>query len=477
MFCEKCGSKNKENAKFCEKCGHEITKEKSKNKFLEKVKNLPKKTKIIMATVLLIAIIAIIVLGILLNNPIKKVEDSLDTYYTNYSSDNKKELIEIGKILKNNKENNKVLKSIEDRTHKTVEKWLKNFNIEYKDNDVLKENYEKVYGAIKDIYEYYDGLEYMLSEDDYESYYEELYELYSSKYYYLSAKEYEKEDDYSTFNYYKKVIEKDIYYKKAQQFINDYTKDEIENFKKEAEAIIKTDDKSSDEDILNSYLDQITYMNGEVATSDIGLGDTEEYKKLYENATDKIISCVKNLSEENAKNGKYDEAVYGINQILKYFPSDSDAYKELNDLLNTYKNKIPDKLTMKSYENSTYGVRSINYRKEINDKEYNSSISFNFRGETETIVYNIDGEYKKFKASIVRENDWSKNLNGYFIISGDGKELYKSSNITKTSEINADIDLDVTDVKSLKIEFVTTSKTNVFDSFYIYLVEPYLYKE
>ena len=40
--------------------------------------------------------------------------------------------------------------------------------------------------------------------------------------------------------------------------------------------------RSSDEDILNSYLDQILYMNGEAATSDIGLGDTEEYKKLYE---------------------------------------------------------------------------------------------------------------------------------------------------------------------------------------------------
>ena len=50
------------------------------------------------------------------------------------------------------------------------------------------------------------------------------------------------------------------------------------------------------------------------------------------------------------------------------------------------------------------------------------------------------------------------------------------SEITKTNEINAEINLDITGVDDLKIEFVTTSEPDGWTSFYIYLVEPYLYK-
>ena len=112
MFCEKCGTKNLKNAKFCEKCGHKIIKDNKKetNESLEKIKNkiesLSKKTKIIMSMVIFIVIISIVVLGILLSNPVKKVNDYLTQYYTKYENERIEELQEIGKILKNNKKNN-----------------------------------------------------------------------------------------------------------------------------------------------------------------------------------------------------------------------------------------------------------------------------------------------------------------------------------------------------------------------------------
>ena len=36
MFCEKCGTKNKPEAKFCEKCGHKIELKKSQKRSEER---------------------------------------------------------------------------------------------------------------------------------------------------------------------------------------------------------------------------------------------------------------------------------------------------------------------------------------------------------------------------------------------------------------------------------------------------------
>ena len=127
MFCEKCGAKNNKDAKFCGSCGHKINsnedKEKRNTKKIpdpekvvqetkEKIVTLSKKNKIIMGTVLIITVIAIIILSILLNNPVKKIEDGLESYYKNYQNNHNQELVEMGKVLKSNKENTKVLTKI-----------------------------------------------------------------------------------------------------------------------------------------------------------------------------------------------------------------------------------------------------------------------------------------------------------------------------------------------------------------------------
>ena len=269
MFCEKCGTKNKSGAKFCEKCGNKMpgkeskgsTKTENSNSLITKFKNLPKKAKIVMGVVGLIIIIAIIALTVLLNNPLKTVEDSLERFYTNYDKDKTKELVEIGKILKSNKSDKKLLGKIEDTTHKITEKWVKNFNKEYKDTDELKTAYQKVAGALKDIYDYYDGLEYMLDDELYTKYRNELSELYSSKGYYLEGKENEGSNDYQAYYYYQKVVESDCYYKKAQDFINNYVKEELSDFIKEAQEITdKLADNATDKEKLDAYVEQINYL-------------------------------------------------------------------------------------------------------------------------------------------------------------------------------------------------------------------------
>lgn len=501
MFCEKCGTKNTKDAKFCESCGHKMldneiketkkvnkskdkNENKNENKNLEvfkeqtnKIKELPKKTKIIMGCVLVILVIAIITLCILLNNPVKKVEDGLESYYKNYSANNTKELVSIGKILKSNKENEKVLKSIKETTHKIMEKWVKNFNTEYKDKEALLNAYNKVSGALKDIYNYYNGLEYMLDRELYNKYYEELQKLNSSKMSYLSGKEYEnKKDDYSAYYNYGKVIESDSYYKLASKFINVYVKDETNKLKENAEGFIKINDDSTKLEILNCYIEQITFLKDNKTSNNIDLSSTEEYKKIYENAASKIVEYTKKIVEDYEKDYDYTSAIKTIETSMKLLNGDTDEYKDLEKLKKQYEDKMPDKLIDKYRVSKTSYANSSSWGKKIDGQDYENYISFAFEGKPQDITYRLNNEYKKLKTKIVRGEDWDKSFTGYFVITGDGKELYKSATITKSSELVADIDLDVSGIDDLKIEFVTESKADGWYNFYIYLVEPYLYK-
>lgn len=482
MFCEKCGAKNEDSAKFCEKCGNKLeqkqktSQKKQENEYLEKFKSLPKRTKIISGVVLVVAVIAIIVLCILLNNPIKKVEDGLAKYYDNYTENNNQELVLIGKVLKNNKGDEKTLKKIKETTNKIVDKWVKNFNIEYKDEDALENAYKRVSGSIKGIYTYFNGLEYMLDYKTYSDKETELNQLYTSKYYYLNGLEYEeKENEYYAYYNYQKVIENDCYYKKAQEYISNFVKDEMESYKKEIEDILKIDETSTNEEILNNYLEQIKYMNSNKIVNNIDLSATEEYQKMYKDISSKVLEYAKKIITDLEKENDYNQIVKLLKNALQYISKESDSYKELEELKKQYEDKLPDSLLDK-YRVSYNGAKYSSYKKTINEKEYDSYISFSFKGETQNIVYRLNGDYKKFKTTIVRGENWDKSFSGYFVIYGDGKELYKSDTITKSGDLKDSIEIDVTGVDDLKIEFVTTSKASGWDSFYIYLVEPYLYK-
>lgn len=481
MFCEKCGTKNTKGAKFCEKCGNKIEiieePKKKEQKTNSKLKGLPKKTKIIMGIVLVILVVAMITLCILLNNPVKKVEDSLTSYYNNYSENSNKELVEIGKVLKSNKDNEKVLNQIKETTHKTIEKWVKNFNTEYKNKEDLRKSYQKAEGALRDIYQYFNGLEYIIESDLYSEYREELSTLYNSKTNYFTGKEQEeKKNEYYAYYYYQKVVEKDNYYKESQKFINDFVKEEITDLKEKAESLIKINENSTDEDILNGYLEELEYLEQNKTSNNIDLSNTEEYKKLYEEATSKVLEYTKKIVEEKNKNEDYAGALKIIENTMSKLDRDSNGYKELEELKKNDEDKMPDTLVEKYRVSSSSGASYASWKKEIDGKEYDSYVRFSFNGNTEQITYRLNNEYKKLKTTIVRGEDWDKSFTGYFVIYGDGKELYKSDAITKSSELKESINIDVTGIDDLKIEFVTTSKPSGWDSFYIYLVEPYLYK-
>ena len=175
MFCPECGTKNENDARFCFKCGNKLSSDKH-----NKLSHLSKKSKILMLFSSVVVIVALVFLAFLLRNPVKMIEDSLAKYYDNYNAYNNKELVNIGRVLKSNKENDKVLGAIKNTTQKIINSWVKNFNTAYKDKEALDEAYDRATGALGDIYEYYNGLEFMLDKELYEKLKEEVKVLYDS---------------------------------------------------------------------------------------------------------------------------------------------------------------------------------------------------------------------------------------------------------------------------------------------------------
>lgn len=481
MFCEKCGTKNEKDSNFCVNCGFpmvkevEVTKTSSAQTLKDRFNSLSKKTKVIMGVVLIIVIVALIALGILLHNPVKRVEDCLESYYQNYSENSdSKELEKIGDILKSNKNNGDVLEDIQTAVHNLTDKWVKNFNTSYKDYDDLDDAYDKVVGAIYNIYDYYNGLEYMIDYELYNEYDSTLTTLYYSKKNYLQAKEYAEEDnDYYAYYYYQKVDETDSYYEEAQEFVLEYVNDELASVKKHAEEYITSLSGASEEEMLEAYIEELEYLLDNQVVHNIDLSDVLEYKNLCSEVRANIVLYTKKVVEAKAEDKDYTEAIKVIDQaIWSLDDKESDEYKELEELKEKYEDLMPISLLEKYVVSSSTGSNYSTYGKTIADKDYDSYISFTFLKDKQYMTYRLDKDYKTFKTTIVRGDDWEKGLEGYFVIYGDDKELYKSDKITKSSKLDADIEIDVTGVNELKIEFVTNDEA----SSYIYLVEPYLYK-
>ena len=486
MYCGKCGTKNETGAKFCEKCGNKLEeqekskpKNKKENKTIkninEKIKGVPKKVKIGIGVGIIVIIIAIVALAILLNNPVKQVEDYLTSYYNNYTEDyGNDELIKIGNILRDNKDDKDTLENISNQISKTINNWVKNFNKSYGSKEELTEEFHKLYGILKEIYSYFNGLEYVLTYEDYYSYYEEIYDLYNSKESYFSA--IESAEDSDKYYYFNRVIENDSYYEEAQEFVSNYLKDEIADLKSGIDELTNLGEDATNEQMLNAYIKVLEYLEDNRYQNSVDLSEAQDYQTLYNDAATKIVEYTKAYAEELETNLQTNDVMDMIDDSMSALEYDSDEYQELEKLKETYENKLPDNLTEKYVVSATSGTSHSSYHITINDQEYDSYISFSFEGETVSRVYRLNNEYKTFRATIVRGENWDADFTGEIVIYGDDKELYRSGKITKTNEINPEINIDVTDIDDLRIEFVTESEPEGWTNFYIYLVEPYLYK-
>ena len=458
MYCKNCGTKNEKNSKYCFKCG---TKLENDNKNLE-FNKIPKVRKIIMGVVILIVIISLIILSILLNNPVKRVEDNLKNYYDNYKKGDITELIEIEKIINSSEE--KSVDNIKDTIRKSISGYVKNFNKEYKNREDLDESYDKLKDILDNIYNYFINESNILSEDVYENYKNELEELYKSKVNYFYGLDYKGKNDYQTYYYYQKMSEKDCYYKKVIDFINDYISGELKTVLDTAKSKVDNIDKDNNEDMINALMEEYKYLTLNKVSNNIDLSSNKDYQELVKEVLKEMVSYVKNLIDEGSN--------APIDEILKLIDDeDNKYYQELVKLQDEKNDTEPEKLVLLNSISYDKNISISTRKREINNKEYDSLIYFKTNIKESNIIYNLDKKYKKFKASIIGE-DLDKDFKGKIIIYGDKKKIYESEDITNTT--NENIDLNIENIKELKIVLEISSETS--SDARVYLVEPYLYK-
>ncbi len=471
MFCPECGTKNENDARFCFKCGNKLSSDKH-----NKLSHLSKKSKILMLFSSVVVIVALVFLAFLLRNPVKMIEDSLAKYYDNYNAYNNKELVNIGRVLKSNKENDKVLGAIKNTTQKIINSWVKNFNTAYKDKEALDEAYDRATGALGDIYEYYNGLEFMLDKELYEKLKEEVKVLYDSKVSYLNGLEAMGDDDsYKAYYYYQRVEMSDSYYHEVQDFLEEYVKDAVVSVKEKALEYVSGIDKASNEEKLEAYVKELDYLDDNKITQNVDVSITEEYKNLRNETLEMIVKITKEIVQKLDGEGDVKDILEVIDKSLKYLDEDDKYYKELEELRDKYEDKIPDNLVDK-HRVAYSGSKHSSIKRTINDEDYDSYISFSFKGMTGNAVYRLNKEYKRLETKIVLADNLTDDLVGEFVIYGDDKEIYRSGEVKKGIDLRSIIDIDITGVMDLKIEFVTTSKGSGWMDYNIYLVEPCLYR-
>ena len=184
----------------------------------------------------------------------------------------------------------------------------------------------------------------------------------------------------------------------------------------------------------------------------------EQLKAYYHCHDEQLVEKLLDFLEEESRTFPFYEKDVSTKYLYYTLLRIDDAYEKI---LDEGKLKLPFRSRYQEIQNEVYRCTRGNLHHD---------------GETVSRVYRLNNEYKTLKAMIVRGPDWDSDFNGEIVIYGDDKELYRSGKITKTGELKSEINIDVTDVDDLKIEFVTESEPDGWANFYIYLVEPYLYK-
>ncbi len=469
MFCNKCGTKNELDAKYCENCGNKLESKKT-NKFLEKFKALPKKTKLAMGGVIILVGLAMLVLFILLNEPVKKVSDNLDEYYANYKENYVKDLSQIKNILNDEKDAQDTLNDIKKTSNSKIKAWVKNFNANYKNRDELDQAYKKIKEILNTIYEYYNGNQYILGTDLYQEQITLLSNLYSSKVNYLYGLN--TNDEYAKYTYFERVIETDCYYKEAQKYIEDYVKEELNRVLEDLANIITSEDLTKEE-LLDKYLEQLDYLDKNKVVNNVDLSNTDKYKEALEKVVNNIMDTLKEIVKELENKVDYNKAYNLVTQVIKVI-KDEEKQKELEELKDNLEEKLPDNLVDKlvvGYVNSY----DADYEVTINKEKYQSFIEFSFNGKTAYRTYRLNKNYKRFKATLVVGDNWPADFKGEIVITSGEKELFRSGEITSEGNFKKDIDIILDDVQEMKIEFIT-SNDGGNSGYYLYIVEPYLYK-
>lgn len=446
MICNNCGSRNNDYDSICVNCGAALSDERSKNNHSKK--------KIIGIAVSCICMVAMIIAAIMIVSNVTSTKDleeaiaTKDAYNVNYvysqAYDKESKLKKYDKII-----GNTISKIKDDINNHNFE----NEALEY-GKDAVRNYCTNSWGTLVLSGDSI-NIASSISSDNFDSW-EELNRLLESKSNYCGGLYYKADNEYDdAIECFSLVMEQDSNYEDAKAKSD-------ECFKEYANAVLKNvDEKISAGDISGAVLILKTEKEH---MKELGLNSEEiekgldsvllEYAKSY---VDKAENCFK----EKDING----AIGNIEVAMELAPNNAD-FKTKHD---TYEQYIPfylydeDNVLSFSPHKQIKFYGNNEYIEAVNKDHYVSCINYRyFSGSDNGIIkYTLDGKYDTVTGVFFSPRvNVQANRTGscYFVVYGDGKEIYHSDIINAESK-PIQISFNVKDIQNLEIEFIGSNSS------------------
>lgn len=324
----------------------------------------------------------------------------------------------------------------------------------------------------------------------------------SEKNFAKGQKAYEDDELKNSIIYYGKVIKKDTHYKaantKLKKIATKYRKQEIARAQK---CIDEDDDYDSAIKIMYDYLkllskdkvaiEQLQKYKSEklnLSISDIedsvdvkvkkqdyvgaigivkdAINEYGEDKRLVDMLPDLVENMYEQV-EKYIKSDRYTTAVSTLKEYLNIVKTDEKA----SGLIKDYSSKVTkgkplSSIKANAQEGKFYVIDELSEYKDANGNKYDDVVevvgyrNLDTKGKLE---YNNDG-YSTLTGSIGYVNskdiEYYKDGSGKIFISGDGKILFTSDEITATSK-NQEVNIDIAKYKKITIEWKPINSSNI----------------
>lgn len=252
------------------------------------------------------------------------------------------------------------------------------------------------------------------------------------------------------------ALQNDCYKEKTLEHMEKCTSKYFDNEYSEAEKLIQDKEFSQAINKLSSVLDYFEKNNV----------NTENFQKKYDELLDSYAKEYYNKAEESFSKRDMNNAIENI-EISIQLRSDNKKYVDKKAY---YEEFLPFHMyykdNTKSFDDAdeyTYTWRTIDFYPEeaieaVDGNLYSGCINYRYySGAKEgTVKYVLDKKYDTISGVFFSPKaNVSMNRTGsaYFVVYGDGKEIYKSKTISANST-PIDFSFSVTGVKNLEINFV-----------------------
>jgi hypothetical protein len=450
-----------------------------------------------------------------------KIEDNLDKYY---DTNDQKYLDKLQDIILKYSSDEDTQNKISEVVNQKIENWIETANTaEYTTSEEVEKAFSQIEEKIKNLQSVN-----IIDKDTKEKYTNKIENLEESKANYLEGLSmYESEDYDKSYTYFAKVIADDKLYEQAQEYVDKCMGDTITKIEEEYKEKINVSEGATSTEIQAKYIEAFKYLINKDAKTSIDLDNSETYRNLVTESITKIVEENANVIKDNITKKEYSLAKSNIIEIVGYI-SEISSNKEYKELISTSLNSLTEqtisvvdamiaeysysdattlltdvKTEMEEIKNSTTNVETLQEKaSEIEDKmpisllslttrSKDSSISIRNYGftdadnteydkgitsycnwqETYNCTYNLNGSYSRLKATYgVCQASSSNDTPVYIKIYGDDKLLYTSDAI-KWDSLPKELDVNISGVQMLKIEFVSDKLNRD-----VFIGNPELYK-